>query len=520
MAMLSRRTLVQGAAALSLTTSPLLASRLLAAADRPALPIPPEIRADANGVIALTARRGQMNFVPGLTTPTYGINGDYLGPTVRARRGDKLAMQVNNRLDQDITMHWHGAIVAGEADGGPHSAIKPAGTWTAAFTVAQPAATLWYHPHIYPATAELVVRGLAGLFIIDDEDSDALGLPSRYGVDDIPLVLQDRRFTPDGQIFHRMNLPAVTVGYVGDVMLVNGAPSPVAKTARGWLRFRVLNGSNARNYRFAVSDDRAFYMIATDGGLLEAPVEIKTIDIHPGERFEILIDARDGKPFDLVTHPVEAPIMRLPPFDGALPMVSIVPDGVDGAGRLPDALVRLPALPNELPPLSRTIETTMNLDAQGMGELKRAGIMKIGLHQPADPALVRQLTQRLVDDPALSESEQLAANGINGVPFALQMERMEVPRGRPLRWLISEGTDQMLHPIHIHGCQFRILSFGKGPVPPRLTGWKDTVPIEAGGSAEILVTFPLGAPEAFPYMVHCHILEHEDSGMMAQFTVS
>lgn len=233
-----------------------------------------------------------------------------------------------------------------------------------------------------------------------------------------------------------------------------------------------------------------------------------------------MIDARDGKPFDLVTHPVEAPIMRLPPFDGALPMVSIVPDGVDGAGRLPDALVRLPALPNELPPLSRTIETTMNLDAQGMGELKRAGIMKIGLHQPADPALVRQLTQRLVDDPALSESEQLAANGINGVPFALQMERMEVPRGRPLRWLISEGTDQMLHPIHIHGCQFRILTFGKGPVPPRLTGWKDTVPIEAGGSAEILVTFPLGASEAFPYMVHCHILEHEDSGMMAQFTVS
>ena len=520
MPVVTRRSVVQGGAALWLAAATCSTSRVLAATNRPALPIPPEIRADAGGQIALTAGNGKMSFLPGLTTPTYGINGNYLGPTVRVRRGDNVTMLVTNRIEQDITMHWHGAIVGGEVDGGPHSIIKPGTTWTAPFPIAQPAATLWYHPHIYPTTAELVVRGLAGFFIVDDEEGDALGLPSRYGVDDIPLVLQDRRFTPDGQIFYRMNLAAVTVGYVGDVVLVNGAPSPVAKTARGWLRFRVLNGSNARNYHLAISDGRPMYMIATDGGLLEAPVEMKVIDIHPGERFEFLVDARDGKPFDLVTHPVEAPIRRLPPFNFTLPMVSIVPDGADGKGRMPDALARLPPIPKDLPPISRTVQTNMNMDMQGMGHLNWAGMMQVGLRQPVQPKLVEQLLQHLVDEPALSEQTQAAANGINGESFALQMKRWQVPRGRPLRWVIDEAGDQMLHPIHIHGCQFRVLNYNKGPVPPNLMGWKDTVPIEAGGSAEILVTFPVAAPAAFPYMVHCHILEHEDSGMMAQFTVS
>src|SRR5262249_50434590 len=161
-----------------------------------------------------------------------------------------------------------------------------------------------------------VIKGLAGLLIVDDEEAGRLPLPSRWGVDDIPLIIQDRRFTPDGQFFDRMNAITVSNGYVGDVALVNGAPYPEARTARGWLRWRILDGSNARSYRLSPSDNRSLYVIGSDGGLLATPVELKELLIHAGERFEVMVDARNGQAFDIVPLPVAEPIMRLPPFDG------------------------------------------------------------------------------------------------------------------------------------------------------------------------------------------------------------
>ena len=171
----------------------------------------------------------------------------------------------------------------------------------------------------YPTTAAQVIRGLAGLLIIDDEDTDRLKLPSRWGVDDIPLIIQDRRFRQDGQFFDRMNITAVTNGYVGDVPLVNGVRYPEVRTTRGWVRLRLLDGSNARSYVLKASDGRSLFVIGSDGGLLESPVELKQIAIHAGERFEVMVDCRSGTSFDLVTLPVEQPIMRLPPFDGPVP---------------------------------------------------------------------------------------------------------------------------------------------------------------------------------------------------------
>ena len=140
-----------------------------------------------------------------------------------------------------------------------------------------------------------VIKGLAGLLIIDDEDTNRLKLPSRWGVDDIPLIIQDRRFGHDGQFFDRIDLTAVTNGYVGDVALANGARYPVARASRGWVRLRLLNGSNARSYLLKASDDRSLFVIGSDGGLLESPVEMKQIMIYAGERFEghrqLVVDA-------------------------------------------------------------------------------------------------------------------------------------------------------------------------------------------------------------------------------------
>jgi blue copper oxidase len=524
MAKLSRRTVLLGGAAASvvggLRLNPAAAQAVARQQQsaRPALPIPPELRANANGVIVLESRPGSMRFLADKVTATYGINGPYLGPAVRVRRGEKVIAQVTNSLAENTTMHWHGLIIPGANDGGPHQVIAPGKQWQTELAIDQPAATLWFHPHYYPSTAQEVIRGLAGLLIVDDEESARLPLPARWGVDDIPIVIQDRRFTPDGQFFDRMNYVGITFGYIGDTALVNGAIYPEARTARGWLRLRILNGSNARSYYLAASDNRSLYVIGSDGGLLESPVELNEVLVHAGERFEVLVDGRDGRAFDLVTLPNPQAIMRLPPFDQPLSLVTIRPDGAEGTGQLPSRLAVLPPLPSEPPPVSQQLVMNMFKDAQGMGPVKAAGLgMAAG---KIDPAVVARVTDLIVNQPALPEADQLSANGVNGKPFSLARMDFSAPRNQDLRWRISEGSDVMLHPVHIHGCQFRIISQDGRPPPAYRAGWKDIAPISAGSASEILVRFPHPAGAQGPYMAHCHILEHEDSGMMAQFTVA
>ena len=261
-------------------------------------------------------------------------------------------------------------------------------------------------------------------------------------------------------------------------------------------------------------------MIASDGGLLESPVEQKNVLMHAGERFEVLVDARDGKAFDLVTLPILQEIMRLPPFDQSLPLVTIRPDGAEGKGQLPSRLAALPPLPAALPPVSQELVMNMFKDAQGMMLTKRAGLMTMAESGKSEPEVVARVVNLIVNEPALSESDQLAANGVNGKPFSLGKIDFGAVRNQFLRWRIGEGTDQMPHPVHIHGCQFRIISSDGEPPEAYRAGWKDIAPISAGKVAEILVRFPYAAGRESPYMAHCHILEHEDSGMMAQFTAS
>ena len=159
-------------------------------------------------------------------------------------------------------------------------------------------------------------------------------------------------------------------------------------------------------------------------------------------------------------------------------------------------------------------------DEQGMMPLKRAGLMAMAESGKTDPAVVARVTDLIVNGPVLAQAEQLAANGVNGKSFALSEKGFVVARSQDLGWRISEGSDRMLHPVHVHGCQFRIVSQeGRRPEAQR-AGWKDVAPISAGGVTEILLRFPHSASLDDPYMAHCHVLKHEDSAMMAQFTVS
>ncbi|MBV8451579.1 MAG: multicopper oxidase domain-containing protein, partial [Deltaproteobacteria bacterium] len=325
--------------------------------------------------------------------------------------------------------------------------------------------------------------------------------------------------------FDRMNLTAVTNGYVGTVALVNGVRYPEVRTARGRVRLRLLNGSNARSYQLKASDDRSLFVIGSDGGLLESPVEMKQIMMYAAERFEVMVDCRSGMPFDLVALPVGEPIMRLPPFNGPAPLVTVRPDGGEGPGTLPTSLAILPPIPTALPEVSQELVMNMFRDKDGMMPLTKAGLgmgkgMDTSMGGKIDPAVVARVTRLIEDQPELSRAAQLAANGVNGKSYALTEAGFAVRRSQDLRWRVSEGDDPMLHPVHVHGCQFRIVSqSGQKPEAYR-AGWKDIAPISDGSFSEILVTFPHPAGSDAPYMAHCHILEHEDSGMMTQFTVA
>jgi blue copper oxidase len=262
------------------------------------LRIPPllEPRVDDAGrkVFDLRLQQGTSELLAGKPTTTWGANGAYLGPTVRAARGDKIVMNVRNDLPEATTIHWHGMHLPAAADGGPHQLIDPGTTWSPSWTIDQPAATLWYHPHLHERTEDHVYRGVAGLFLLDDPQASALALPDRYGVDDIPVILQDKRFTADGAL--DFGEPAFSpIGRLGADLLVNGTHDPHLTITSQRVRLRLLNASTARVYNLGFTDDRSFDLVASDGGLLEAPHRTTRVQLSPGERAEIVAEFHPGE---------------------------------------------------------------------------------------------------------------------------------------------------------------------------------------------------------------------------------
>jgi len=252
--------------------------------ERP-LAIPPlaPSRVDDQGrrVFDLELQQGSTDIGQGRPTPTWGVNGDYLGPTLRARRGEEVLVNVTNRVGEETTLHWHGMHLPARMDGGPHQIIAPGETWSPTWQVDQPAATLWYHPHLHGATADHVLRGLAGMFLLDDAQSRRLDLPHEYGVDDVREVVQDRSFDDDGEMEEGARF-LNTTGFVGDTVGVNGTVGPYVDGQTELVRLRVLNASNARIYNFGFDYDRTFAMVASDGGLLEAPHQTDRLLLPPG----------------------------------------------------------------------------------------------------------------------------------------------------------------------------------------------------------------------------------------------
>lgn len=514
------------------------------AASLPALPIPALLKADADGRIRLKIQKGQSQWRQ-RPTETWGYNGPLLGPALLLQRGQKALMEVENTLDEDTSVHWHGLKIPGIADGGPQSPIAPGAIWKTELMIDQPAATCWFHPHPHGKTGRHVAMGLAGLILISDEDSQRLDLPEEWGVNDIPVILQDKRLDASGQIDYAMDVVSAAVGWFGDLMLTNGCQRPEHAAPRGWLRIRLLNGCNARTLRIAASDGRPLYVIASDGGFLSEPVKLTELSLFTGERFEVLVDLSNGKPFDLVTLPVMQMGMPLSPFDKPLSVLRIQPGAAQGHMTMPDQLVALAPLPDLEGLPTRTLKLSMDpkLDQQGMEQLMQryghaamAGMSMDAHSAPADTpdssgghgAMNMAAPSQPMDHGSMNMGAPQQSSGafdlwrgnfINGQAFEMGRPMFDVKKGQYERWVISGVGDMMLHPFHIHGAQFRILSENGAPPERHRSGFKDTVHVE-GKESEVLVRFDHPAPKEHSFMAHCHLLEHEDTGMMMSFTVT
>jgi FtsP/CotA-like multicopper oxidase with cupredoxin domain len=498
---ISRRVLLRGATAAAATffAQPRLSASETRRVVSP-LRIPPLLEPTGGPegkTFELSLAAGRTEFLPGLSTPTLGINGTYLGPAIRCRAGDRVTLRVRNALAERTALHWHGLHIPARFDGGPHQVVEAGAIWEPSFAIKQKASLCWYHAHLMGRTGEQVLRGLAGLFLIEDDESQSLRLPSEYGVDDIPLVIQDRRFNRDGSFDYLSAMPDVMMGYKGNVILVNGTVDPHLVLRRQRTRLRILNASNSRIYTLGRDDGVDVLIIGSDGSLLERPVRQRRVRVGPGERIELLIDAQAERNIRLMSYPDPVAASGMGPgmmMGGMAGNTETFPIIELRAGRLetselalPERLIAVPSWTEAQAKTIRTFSLDMGMMGMGMGRMMGRGGMG-------------------------------GMMGINGRSMSVDRIDVRVPLGSIEIWEIVNPTP-LTHPFHIHDIQFRVLDRDGQPPLPHEHGLKDTVLVNPGSAVRVITEFADFADPIRPYMYHCHNLEHEDAGMMGQFAV-
>jgi len=472
--------------------------------------------------IALKATQADIPIMPGNPTSVWkydgelisgnpvnlqNLEGSYLGPVIRARKGQKVRIRFINDIPEESIIHWHGLHVPSRMDGHPRDVIRQGNTYVYEYEVKNRAGTYWYHPHPHGRTGPQVNQGLAGFFLVSDDEEDAVGLPQ--GKFDVPLVIQDRTFDSNNQFVYlqrgmmgRMN---EMEGFLGNRILVNGTPELELPVSTRVYRLRLLNGSNSRIYKLAWENGEPLVVIGTDGGLLEKPINRQYVMLGPGERIELWAD--------FSAHPAGSEMALLSlPFDA----------GMTGGGMMGRGMMgRQPTGGESLPNGAKfTVLKVKVVQAENENLILPEWLSNVDRYVPEHAANYgNPRTFRL--------SMRHMTWTINGRTF--QMEKVandEVVQLDTLEiWeFINEGGSmgmmgmmQMPHPMHLHGLQFQVLErenvTHNGYVDE---GWKDTVLLMPGERVKLLVKF-----EDFTglYLYHCHNLEHEDMGMMRNYLV-
>lgn len=448
-----------------------------------ALRIPPVLAPAVRGkthFYTLTMRAGLAKLHRDLpTTVVWGFNGLYPGPTIRATKGQPVVIRQVNHLPDHAghdgmgaplpAVHLHGAHVAPLDDGHPREAIPAFGFRDYHYPNHQRGTTLFYHDHSHGMTGHHVYHGLAGTYQIDDPAEQILNLPR--GEFDIPLMIQDRNFHANGSFDYVLDTVAQETGVFGDRLLVNGVVQPHFKVAARKYRFRIVNGSNARIYELQLSTGQPLIQIGTDGGLLPKPALKSVIELAPSERADVVID------FGALPIGTQVLLKNCAACTGstaALMRFDVDRTAVDDSD-MPDCL----ATWEDLPISAQTTTRQFTLDRQ----LGPGG------------------TSTWV---------------INGQSFDMNAAPLaQVPHGAVEKWRFINPTNHH-HPIHIHLIQFQVLELNGVPQDPSAHGWKDTLVAPPGGQITVAARF---AGYTGRYLFHCHNLEHEDLGMMADYEI-
>lgn len=457
------------------------------------LPLPPALspvrRTATADHYAITARAGTAEILPGLETGIWGYDGTFPGPLFTSRRGKAVHVRLANELPVPVVRHLHGGHTPAASDGYPLDFVLPTagfdghvhpggrvhrGSFEHVYPLPQRASLLWYHDHRMDFSGPQVWKGLVGLHVHRDEEEDALGLPS--GDHELPLLVCDRSFGPSGELLYPSKDPslrhehgvtdAFSNGVLGDMVLVNGVHAPFHEVRQGTYRLRMAVASNARHYRFTLDplppEGEPFVMIGSDGGLMAAPAVVRSFLMAPAERVDVVVD-----------------------FSSYAVGERVVLTNLSGAGGTVDVLEFRVTGPDDRPPWR---------PPERLSEVERL--------RPQDAVRTRRFVFSRVPTAAGPEFR------IGHHTFGTHRVAAAPRHGDIEIW---ELTSDFAHPVHVHNVHFQVLD-DDGPA-----AWKDVVSLSSNDAKRIITRFDSYRGR---YILHCHNLEHEDMGMMANFDIT
>lgn len=428
---------------------------------------------------SLQAQFSTSEIIKGRTSQTLTYANGLLGPTIRANRGEIVNVSLQNNLSEETNIHWHGLILPENMDGHPKDVATAGGSLQYSLPIIQRAGTYWYHPHPHGLTARQVFMGLAGMFIVNDEEEASLSLPS--GEFEIPLIIQDKHF--EGSSLDYSPTPdEVMTGYLGEHLTVNGLHAPYLNVASAWYRLRILNGSTARVYKLGMTSGLTMHIIGSDGGLLRSPESVSEILLGPGERLDVLVD------FSQLATGAEAYL------------VSNTFSKYDAQGRQSFKLMKFK--------VDQSTSTAFTLPSR----LSNIPVL----------AHVQAVNTRTFDISAMAGGEGghggMGRHSINGRIFEMDRVDETVRAGTTEIWEFDNMMGDEIHPMHIHGVQFQVIDRmgGRNKIIASEKGWKDTVLVMPGEKVKVIMKFP---EYTGVFVFHCHNLEHEDDGMMLNYKI-
>jgi blue copper oxidase len=433
----------------------------------------------ANGSASLNAQFSVSELLKGRSSTTLTYASGLLGPTIKANTGETVNVSLQNSLSEETNIHWHGLILPENMDGHPRDIASPGGSLNYLLPIIQRAGTYWYHPHPHGLTGKQVFMGLAGMFIVNDQEEAALNLPS--GEFEVPIIIQDKHFEGNS-LEYSPNEDEIMTGYLGEQILVNGQHAPFLGVASAWYRVRILNGSTARVYNLALTGGKQMIVIGSDGGLLPSPEAVSSILLGPGERIDVLIDFSGlavGKEIYLVSNKFSEYNVQGRQSFSLLKFK--VERTEDSNFTLPSTLSTVSALNPAQSVKTRTLDIAQTIGGEG-------GHGGMGRHS------------------------------INGKIFEMDRVDETVSAGSTEIWEFDNSAGDEIHPMHIHGVQFQVLERmgGRNKVIASEKGWKDTILLMPGEKVRAIMTFP---DYTGVFVFHCHNLEHEDDGMMLNYRI-